>query len=58
MIENRVQLNIKKGERVYILNIANDSPLGEIYDVLLEMRAEIYSRIKQVEEDEKSSKSE
>jgi hypothetical protein len=55
MIENRVHLTIKKGERVYSLNIGVDSPLGEIYDVLSEMRGDIFNRIKQVEEDQKKA---
>ena len=50
MIEGRTQIEIKKGDRSYRLNIAPDSPLGELYDVVSEMRGIIYNKIKEVEE--------
>ena len=50
MIESRTQIEIKKGERCYRLNISNDSPLGELYDVISEMRMMVYMKIKEVEE--------
>lgn len=50
MIEGRTQVEVKKGDRSYRLNIANDSPLGELYDVILEMRGIIYNKIKEIEE--------
>jgi len=54
MIQNKIQLEIKKGERSYQLNISPDSPLGELYDVLSEMRGYVYTRLKEVEEASKA----
>jgi hypothetical protein len=41
MISNRSQLEVKKGERLYHLNCDPTSPLGELHDVLVEMRNHI-----------------
>jgi hypothetical protein len=53
MIENRYQFNIKKGEKVFTLNFAVDSTLGELFDVVSEIKNDIINRIKQNEEEEK-----
>lgn len=53
MLENRYQYNIKKGERTHIYNFSPDTPLTELYEVLTEMRSDIFNRMKQNEEAEK-----
>lgn len=35
------KFEIKKGERIYQLLLESDSPLGEVYDVLYEMRSHV-----------------
>lgn len=52
MIENQVILKVKKNERVYILTLSPDSPLGEVFDVLTEMRSEVLSKIQKACEDQ------
>ena len=51
MIKQRTILETKRGERIYQCSMEPDSTLGEIYDVLSEMRALILHRI--IEEDNK-----
>ncbi len=45
MIENQVILKVKKEHRDYIFLLAPDSPLGEVFDVLTQMRSAIIQRI-------------
>ena len=53
MIKNLASLEIKKGERLYRMLVENDSPLGEVFDVLSEMRSFVFERVKAVEEESK-----
>lgn len=39
MIKTQTILEIRKGDRDYKLLLSPDSPIGEVYDVLSEMRA-------------------
>jgi len=45
MLKQQSIIEIKKGERVYQLVLAMDSPLGEVHDVLYQMRSYIIERI-------------
>ena len=45
MISNQVVFKIKKGDRDYILSLAPDSPLGELFDVITQIRAEVMMRM-------------
>jgi hypothetical protein len=38
MIKNKTSLEIKKGERIYQFICELDSPLGEVFDVMSEIR--------------------
>ena len=38
MIKNNLILEVKREERVYQLHLPSDSPLGEVHDVLHEMK--------------------
>ncbi len=62
MIKQKTILEVAKSERVYQLEVQPDSPLGEIYDVLNQMRQYVVSRIeaenKQQEEAMKKAKDE
>lgn len=57
MIKNATVLEIKKNERSYQLVLDPSSPLGELYDVLHEMKAYVFQRIQEAEKP-KESKSE
>lgn len=52
MIKNVTLLEVKKGERVYQLSLSNDSPLGELFDVISEIRAFVYEKIKAINTEE------
>ena len=52
MLRNKSVLEVKIGERIYALELANDSPLGEAYDAVTRIRGFIIERIN--EENEKS----
>jgi len=52
MIKNQTILEIKKNERTYQLHLSNDSPLGEVFDVLCEMRAFVLNRLNEVAKSE------
>lgn len=54
MIKQATLLEIKKNERTYTLTLDPLSPLGEIYDVLLEMKGFIFQKIKDVESSQES----
>lgn len=54
MLKNQAILEVKKGDKIYRMELENDSPLGECFDVLSMMQAYILERIqcaaKQLEE--------
>lgn len=49
MIKQSTLLEVKKNDRSYVLSMDPLSPLGEIYDVLHEMKQFIFLKIKDVE---------
>jgi hypothetical protein len=53
MLKNQAILEIVVGPRVYQLLLHQDSPLGECFDALTEMRHYIVERIKKAEEEER-----
>jgi hypothetical protein len=52
MIKNHIAFEIKKLERVYQLLLSPESPLGEIFDVLTEMRNFVLERIQEASKTE------
>jgi hypothetical protein len=56
MIKNQIILEINKDQRIYQFHLSPESPLGEVFDVLNQMRAEILERINSsVQEQNKKS---
>lgn len=53
MVKNLTCLEIKKGERIFRLTLDADSPLGECFDVLSEMRAFVVQKIQEAEQQTK-----
>lgn len=55
MLETTIKANIqvKRDERVYQFQCANDASLGEIYDVMKEMAIYIVNRINEIEQIQK-----
>ena len=47
MIKQKTVIEVIKDERVYQLSVSPESPLGEVYDVLNQMRNYIIDRIEQ-----------
>jgi hypothetical protein len=45
MIKNLTILEIEKGDRKYCLSCSPDSPLGELHDVISEMKAFVVEKI-------------
>lgn len=45
MIKNHLILEVKKNERVYQMHLSPDSPLGECFDILTEMRSYVLEKI-------------
>jgi len=45
MIKNLTTLEIKAGERVYKLLCEVDAPLGEVHDVITQMKAFVVNKI-------------
>lgn len=45
MLKHAVMLEIVKGERVYQFSLPSDSPLGEVHDVLFEMRNFVVNKL-------------
>lgn len=45
MLRNQSILEVKAGERLYQLELAPDSPLGEVHDVLCQMKFYILERM-------------
>ena len=56
MIKTFASIEILKGERKYNLILENDSPLGECFDVLCEMKAEVLAVINKNEQVAKDAK--
>lgn len=56
MIKNSIVFEIKKGERIYQLLMSYDSPLGEIHDVLCEMKSAIVQKINEADKEKASDK--
>lgn len=52
MLKTQTILEVKIGERIYTLHLDPQSPLGEAYDAVTQMRGYIIDKI--VEENEKS----
>ena len=45
MLKNIAILEVKKGERIYRMELENDSPLGECFDALSMMQAYVLERL-------------
>lgn len=45
MLKQGVQLEVKKGENLYQLNFPNNASLGEIFDILFQMRSFVVDKI-------------
>lgn len=45
MLKQFALLEIKRGEKIYSLQLPPDAPLGEVHDVLFEMRSFVVSKI-------------
>lgn len=45
MLKQKTVLEVKRGDRFYHLQCDPDSPLGELFDVLSEMRSYVTERI-------------
>jgi len=58
MIKSMIHLEIKASERPYQFICCLDSPLGEIHDVLCQMKAEIIKRINEAQNSENTSEKE
>lgn len=57
MLKAKTVLEIKKNERVYSFELAPDSPLGEVHDVLVEMKHYVVQRITEHQSKENQAKS-
>lgn len=56
MIKNMVHFEVKTGERTYNFLCSPDSPLGEIYDALHQMKREVIHKINELNSDQKEVK--
>jgi len=45
MIKQQVILEVKRDERIYQLHLPANSPLGEVHDILFQMRSYIVEQI-------------
>lgn len=52
-ISNFIHLHVSKDEKDYTFSCANDSPLGEVFDALCQMRNHVYELIKTEHEKDK-----
>jgi hypothetical protein len=52
MIKNMIHLEVRSSDRSYQFVCSNESPLGEIHDVLCQMKAEIIKKINEVQNSE------
>jgi hypothetical protein len=48
MIKNKIAFEVKKDERIYAFYCDPECPLGEIFDVMCEMKSAIVQRINSV----------
>ena len=48
MIKQKIVIEVKRDERIYQLQLPDGSPLGEIYDVLFQMRSFVIDKINEV----------
>lgn len=55
MVKNLTSLEIVKGDRTFRLILDADSPLGECFDVLSEMRAFVVQKIQEAEQQAKQA---
>lgn len=51
MISSKISIEVKAGERSYQMICSPDSPLGELYDALMSMRAYVLERMQEHEKD-------
>lgn len=58
MLKHVVNLEVVKGERKYLFSLLPDSPLGEVYDVLFEMRNFVVEKLNESLNKDKSNESE
>ena len=54
-MKTKTVLEIEKENRSYHFICENTSPLGEVYDVLFEMRQDILQRMQKVNEEEQKA---
>ena len=54
MVKTKTILEVKKGERIYSLELDPNSPLGEIFDALAEMQFIIMNKMKESQPKPKS----
>lgn len=54
MIKNKTIIEAKVGERTYQMECFPESPLGEVYDALNQMRAYVIERIVDQQKSEKA----
>lgn len=55
MIESKITLKLTKNNRDYIFMMDPSSPLGEIFDVITEMRSDILQRLQKSCEEKQES---
>lgn len=55
MIKSETVFEVTKNDRVYRLTLVNESPLGECFDVLTEMRTEVLRIINDHSDKEKQA---
>lgn len=58
MLQQNNTLKVKNEKREYIFNFELDSPIGEIYDVLFQMKSFVAAQIEVIETNEKQKKCE
>jgi hypothetical protein len=56
MVEQKTVLEVTHNERLYKLSVLPDSPLGDVYEVLNQMRNYIIDRIESEQKKEKEAK--
>lgn len=47
MNDSKIVLKVEKGSRLYELHLSNDSPLGEVFDTLTDMRAYVLQKMQE-----------
>lgn len=47
MLKQLAALEVKIGERIYRLLCDHDSPLGEVHDVLMQMKSHVVGKIQE-----------